>query len=195
MGNGLRRLFLAVMLALPLAYCGLFWHWLREVENTPPVTAAAKAVFVQAKAPAPDWRVVGDLFGDAEHPIVDQAVKESSLSLRLLASYVAVGGRSAAVIAGVGKNQRLVFAGQEIQPGVRLVQVQAKRVLIKRSGMLESLRLQSPSDTSTSVAEIRPESSSPPHPATSRSANTSAPVVRPELLEKLNKLKSLAKEG
>lgn len=195
MGNGLRASFVAAMLALLLAYGGFFWHWLQEIDNLPSAPSSSKPVFVQAKEQSPDLATVERLFGEAEQPVADQSVKESSLSLRLIASYVAVGGRSAAVIAGVGKNQRLVFAGQDIQPGVRLVQVQARRVLIKRSGMLESLRLQSSSDRSIPLAETKPAPSSSPRGDTSRSVNATAPVVRPELLEKLNKFKSLAKEG
>lgn len=175
---------------LPVFYGLSFWHWQGEL-----VSEVGASVKVEAKPvktnKAVDSASLVALFGAVAAAPAVESVKESGLSLKLLASLVSPGGRSGAVLAGGERKQQLFFAGDEVLPGVQLVRVQARRVLIKRNGVLESISLTgegkaNPVQAAAIAEAVQPEA------AKALVSAPEVPAVRPDLLEKLNKLKSLA---
>lgn len=185
LGRLIDRLTLLALFGLPVAYGVAFWQWQRDLlAEEPPVQPVATAVSAGAK---PDYAQLAQLFGSAAPKPVAAPIKESNLSLKLVASYVGGKGRSAAVLASSESNHRLYYPGDKLLPGVELVDVQARRVLIKRNGVLESVSL---TDVQTGGAAV-----APPAVVAVRQP-VAAPVVEPisqqKLTDKLNKLKALA---
>ncbi len=174
---------------LPVLYGLSFWYWQGELASE--VGASVKVEAKPAKTnKTADSASLLALFGSAAAPAVE-SVKESGLSLKLLASLVSPGGRSGAVLAGGERKQQLFFAGDEVLPGVQLVRVQARRVLIKRNGVLESISLAG-EDKTTSASTAALVETEQPEAAKALVSAPEVPAVRPDLLKKLNKLKSLA---
>jgi type II secretory pathway component PulC len=174
-----------VLLALPAAYGVTFWQWQRSLaaEALPslPVVEASK------QSAKPDYAELAQLFGSAKAEPIAAPVKESTLSLKLVASYVGGKGRSAAVIASSESNHKLYYQGDKLLPGVELVTVQARRVLIKRNGVLESVSL---SDDQSGGAPSRPVTVAvAQQPA---AVPVAEPLSQQKLTDKLNKLKALA---
>lgn len=182
---------LIALLALPTWYGYRYWQWQQYLQAEP-----QKATVLTAENPREplkaDREKLFTLFGKAEQEVPAEApVKESTLSLKLLASYVAgEGGRSAAVIAGDGKNDQLHYQGDKILPGIELVAVQARRVLIKRNGVLESVSLSEGQKTSAPAQRKEPGPAVALGPAVAPPA--AEPISREKLTERLNKLKALA---
>ncbi|MDZ4335268.1 MAG: type II secretion system protein N [Pseudomonas sp.] len=146
-----------------------------------PVVEASK------QSTKPDYAELAQLFGSAKAEPVAAPVKESTLSLKLVASYVGGKGRSAAVIASSESNHKLYYQGDKLLPGVELVTVQARRVLIKRNGVLESVSL---SDDQSGGAPSRPAAVAvAQQPA---AVPVAEPLSQQKLTDKLNKLKALA---
>ena len=173
------------LFVLPAAYGVAFWQWQRSLaaEALPslPVVEASK------QSAKPDYAELAELFGSAKAEPVAAPVKESTLSLKLVASYVGGKGRSAAVIASSESNHKLYYQGDKLLPGVELVTVQARRVLIKRNGVLESVSL---SDDQSSGAPARPAAVAvAQQPAV---VPVATPISQQKLADKLNKLKALA---
>lgn len=173
------------LFALPIVYGFSFWHW---QQNLDVATALQVPVIEQPLATSkPNYEQLAMLFGTARVEPVAAPVKESTLSLKLVASYVGgKKGRSAAVIASNENNHKLYYQGDKLMPGVELVTVQARRVLIKRNGVLESVTLEENQNagqqpTTRTALAVRP---SVPSPA--------EPISQQKLTEKLNKLKALA---
>lgn len=131
------------------------------------------------------------LFGavqETEKAATGETIKESQLSLKLFASYVVPEkNRSAAIISSDGDNQKLYYIGDKIQQGVELKAVQADRILVKRNGVLESISLEGV--TEQDVALVKRKAPTPLETATTV---PEAPSVKPDLAEKLKKLKALA---
>lgn len=92
-------------------------------------------------------------------------VKESALSLKLVASYaVGENGRSAAVLEQSGGKQRLYFSGDLVMPGVTLKAVEARRILIQRDQTIEQITLislQSYSNKETDSIDLKSISAPP----------------------------------
>lgn len=173
------------LISLPVGYGVAFWHWQRNLaaEALPllPVVEASK------QSTKPDYAELAQLFGSAKAEPVAAPVKESTLSLKLVASYVGGKGRSAAVIASSESNHKLYYQGDKLLPGVELVTVQARRVLIKRNGVLESVSL---SDDQSGGAPSRPAAVAvAQQPA---AVPVAEPLSQQKLTDKLNKLKALA---
>lgn len=185
LGRLLNRLTLLVLFGLPVAYGVAFWQWQRDLLAEPvPEQPLATTALVEAK---PDHSQLAQLFGSVAPKPVAEPIKESNLSLKLVASYVGGKGRSAAVLASSESNHRLYYPGDKLLPGVELVDVQARRVLIKRNGVLESVSL---TDVQTGSAAAAPAA------AVAVRQPVAAPVAEPisqqKLTDKLNKLKALA---
>lgn len=181
---------MACLLALPVWYGLRYWQWQQSLQAEPQA-APAQAAEKPREGPKPYREKLLGLFGKAEQEVpVAAPVKESTLSLKLLASYVAAeGARSAAVIAGDGKKDKLHYQGDKILPGVELVAVQARRVLIKRNGVLESVSLD---EGQKAPAQARaPEPTVASNPSQVPPARVE-PISREKLTERLNKLKALA---
>ena len=85
------------LFVLPATYGVAFWQWQRSlaVEALP----SLPVVEVSKQSAKPDYAELAQLFGSAKAEPVAAPVKESTLSLKLVASYVGGKGRSAAVIA------------------------------------------------------------------------------------------------
>ena len=173
------------LFVLPAAYGVAFWHWQQGVasEVLPPLPVAEASV----QSTKADYAQLANLFGSAKVEPVAAPVKESTLSLKLVASYVGGKGRSAAVIASSENNHKLYYQGDKLLPGVELVTVQARRVLIKRNGVLESVSL---SDDQSGGAPSRPAAVAvAQQPA---AVPVAEPLSQQKLTDKLNKLKALA---
>ncbi|WP_405118177.1 type II secretion system protein N [Pseudomonas leptonychotis] len=173
------------LFVLPAAYGVAFWQWQRGLaEEALPSLPVVEASKQSAK---PDYAELAQLFGSAKAEPVAAPVKESTLSLKLVASYVGGKGRSAAVIASSENNHTLYYQGDKLLPGVELVTVQARRVLIKRNGVLESVSL---SDDQSGGAPARPAAVAVARqPA---AVPVATPISQQKLADKLNKLKAIA---
>jgi type II secretory pathway component PulC len=173
------------LLILPAAYGFSFWHWQRNIDaDFMPQAPVAEA---SLKVDKPDYKQLALLFGDAQAEPAAAPIKESTLSLKLVASYVGgKQGRSAAVIASSESNHQLYYQGDKLLPGVELVTVQARRVLIKRNGVLESVQLEE--DQATGAMQAVP-AALVHNPVATPSAE---PLSQQKLTDKLNKLKALA---
>lgn len=181
LGRLIDRLTLLVLFGLPVAYGVAFWQWQRDLLAEEPPVPPAVAVLPEAE---PDYAQLAQLFGSAAAEPVAAPIKESNLSLKLVASYVGGGGRSAAVLASSESNHRLYYPGDKLLPGVELVTVQARRVLIKRNGVLESVSL---TDVQAGGAPVAVVAAHQPV-----AAPVAEPISQQKLTDKLNKLKALA---
>jgi len=181
---------MACLLALPIWYGLRYWQWQQSLQAEPQETVTQVAEKPR-EGPKPDREKLLALFGKAEQEaLVEAPVKESTLSLKLLASYVAgKDGRSAAVIAVNGKNDKLYYPGDRVLAGVELVAVQARRVLIKRNGVLESVSLEAGETSSRSSQVSAPALVRSPSP---EQAPQLKAMSREKLTERLSKLKALA---
>ncbi|HLD65891.1 MAG TPA: type II secretion system protein N [Pseudomonas sp.] len=180
---------------LPVLYGLGFWHWQAGLESAAAPKIESRAVALEKPF---DPSAVVLLFGDPPTqpalvaPI--ESVKDSGLSLKLIASFVSPQGRSAAVLAGDAREQQLFFIGDQVLPGVELVRVQPRRVLVRRNGVLESIRLVE-ADSAGLVSSVPTVERAKPMVSASPVSRPLAPVARPDLLEKMNRLKSLAAGG
>ena len=172
---------------LLVAYLSAFVYWQQQMlpAEASPLAVTAPEV---AAAKALDISAIAALFGTVQQAPREE-VKESQLSLKLVASYVVPQkNRSAAIISSDGDNQRLYFIGDKIQAGVELKAVQPGRILIKRNGVLESISLEE-----TSLGGVAPAESKVAAPvAVAATTPAAKPGNNQEMLEKLKKLKSLA---
>ncbi|WP_082936654.1 type II secretion system protein N [Pseudomonas citronellolis] len=182
-------------LAVPSMICGLcavaafyvfsFLKWQRQLdEATVPQSPGGE---VARQKPTPNREVLAQLFGSPAPKAETVPVKESNLSLKLVASYAgSEESRSAAVIEGNENAQALYYPGDKLLPGVELISVQSRRVLIRRNGVLESVSLderkQDVEELSKPIVSVAPKVSSP----------TLEPLNSGRLSEKLSRLKSLA---
>lgn len=183
----IRALFLCALVALPVAYGLRYWFWQQGLN----VRASLKPQSI-VQTPQPhktDFSKLSILFGDAKESQAKSVrqVQESSLPLKLVASYLAGGGQAAAVFATGGEEQKLYFAGDKIQPGVELVAVEARRVLIKRNGVLENVSLE---EEKTGLEPVTARAEAGDKPVVPPKAE---PASREQLAEKLNRLRSLAR--
>ncbi|UUY07318.1 hypothetical protein LRS11_16010 [Pseudomonas sp. J452] len=178
----------AAALLMVASYSAIFIYWrdqALQVESAPLEVVGAEV----SPDKALDISAIATLFGSAEKEEKQESVKESSLSLKLVASYVVPEKkRSAAIISSGEDNQKLFYVGDKIQAGVELKAVQAGRILIKRNGVLESISLEDGS--AGGVVPVESQAAAPVEVA------AATPVAKPgnnqEMLEKLKKLKSIA---
>jgi general secretion pathway protein C len=125
----MNRLPTLITLLLAGAVCAVlaFW-WVRLREVSPPVVAIASP----DRPPHFDLAVQTRLFGARPQVTVSTA----SANIRL-GGVIAPGskkGRGVAVLAVDSKPMRAYRSGDEIAPGIQLVEVQATRVLIEQNG-------------------------------------------------------------
>jgi type II secretory pathway component PulC len=133
-----------------------------------------------------DHAELARLFGPIKSTPDVVPVKESTLSIRLVASYVGGKGRSAAVIASSENKHKLYYQGDKLMPGVELVKVQARRVLIKRNGVLESVSLEERQPAAALQSNTREMARKP------GTVPVDPLLGQQKLVDKLNKLKALA---
>ena len=167
-----------------------------EPAELPPVQPSARSV-----APAGgvnvsvDRIVAAHLFGkaDAEAPRVvvteDQDAPDTQLSLELRGTIAASEeNRALAIIAERGGAERVYFIGDAVPGGASLHSVHLDRVLLRRGGRLEALRLPR-SDESTGARRTvaaAPRASAPPARAASvqeviqQSATGLTEIIRPQ---------------
>lgn len=118
--------------------------------------------------------IQGSLFGSVTarsvetKPVIRQVVK-SPLNIRLLGTVVA-GDNSAAVVATAGKQQQVLFIGNELQPGVTLHEVLADAIVLDRHGNLEKVVMQKPDGIRSSSVRQSLKPDAPLRPAASSSA-------------------------
>jgi type II secretory pathway component PulC len=181
------KLWLCAAFFLVSGYGVSFFYWysqVLQVEGAPQKVVAADA------SPDQDLNIaaIAMLFGAAPEKATEN-VKESQLSLKLVASYVVPEkNRSAAIISSDGDHQKLYYVGDKIQRDVELKAVQAGRILVKRNGVLESISLENFSGSGRGVPEI--PTATPVNVAAT--TTVAKPGVNQDMLEKLKKLKSLA---
>ena len=169
---------------LPAAYGFSFWNWQRNIDAD--FMPQAAVVEASLKVDKPNYKQLALLFGDAQAEPAAAPVKESTLSLKLVASYVGGKGRSAAVIASSESNHKLYYQGDKLLPGVELVTVQARRVLIKRNGVLESVSLEDGQQAAPAQQQAVTVARQPAE------VPVAEPLSQQKLADKLNKLKALA---
>ncbi|XXF08326.1 hypothetical protein J3Q00_20445 [Pseudomonas sp. D2-3] len=181
-----QRVFVAIaFFSLISIYVLAFWKWqLGIAVEMPSMYPVAEAATQDLKI---DYIKLAQMFGSTKAETAVAPVKESTLSLKLVASYVGGKGRSAAVIASSESNHKLYYQGDTLLPGVELVTVQARRVLIKRNGMLESVSLEDSRQPATSRPQVAAVASQPV-----AVVPVSEPISQQKLADKLNKLKALA---
>lgn len=185
----------ALMLGVPLVLLMIlalnafdYWQWRQSFDQS--IEAAALLVEPPVHGRQLDYDRVGALFGETVVIPEEPKVMKSALALKLKASYVAgQRGRSAAVISSSEVNHKLYYQGEQIMPGVELVAVQARRVLIKRNGALESISLEEVTSDAQRVAPVI-ATTQPPRPARDSIADASPAE---SMTEKLNRLRSLAR--
>jgi general secretion pathway protein C len=128
--------------------------WLLFPAPQPEALPPAQAVAVTRDAGAPggsgvsiDRIVNAQLFGraDAEAPVAlveQEEAPDTQLSLELRGTVTAgEGGRALAIIAERGGAERIYFLSDSLPGGATLHAVHADRVLLRRGGRLEALRL------------------------------------------------------
>lgn len=178
------RLALLGLIVLPGGYGFAYWQWQSNLAaDQLPTIPAMEAPLQSAK---PDYAELARLFVSIKSTPDVVPVKESTLSIKLVASYVGGKRRSAAVIASSENKHKLYYQGDKLLPGVELVTVQARRVLIKRNGVLESVSLEERQPSAMPQSKTLEMARKP------ETAPVDAPLGQQKLVDKLNKLKALA---
>jgi len=90
----------------------------------------------------------------------------SPLNIKLLGTVVAEEHAAAIIALAAGREQRVFFIGDSIQPGVVLKTVEVEAIVVERGGKLERISLEQSAKLSTAPAPSRNIASNPPHPAT-----------------------------
>lgn len=93
----------------------------------------------------------------AIRPVAQQAkpVVISPLSIKLLGTVVAQEHGAAIIALSQGREQRVFFIGDTIQPGVILKTVEAEAIVVERNGMLERISLEQGSKLISSALPLR----------------------------------------
>jgi len=145
-----------------------------EPAAPPPLTAAARPAGSDGAGAVDVRRIVAaHLFGEAteeEIPVEDQPVDapETQLSLELRGTITATDPEKAlAIIAERGGDEKVYAIGDGISGGASLHSVYTDRVILKRAGRFETLRLPRSEDTGStrSTAPARRASFTRPAPA------------------------------
>ncbi|AOX98988.1 type II secretion system protein N [Jeongeupia sp. USM3] len=123
---------IALVLVIAWVAAGVFWQLFAPRHAGPRLVPplSAPAAGVQVWTGAPSW------FGAGE-----ATAATSSLSARLIAVVAGDARSSAAVFTGLEASAVALRVGDDLQPGVRLVQVARDRVELERNGRREVLML------------------------------------------------------
>jgi general secretion pathway protein C len=145
---------LNVVLVIAIAYQLATLTWTLVPGSTPAAAAAPRAVGTGSTAPASDYSVLlnSRLFGEAAEqpavaaaPVVDAPDTTLSLTLRGIVSKEddPTGPNGSVIIEGARGESKTYYVGASIEgaDGATLHSVYADRVLLDRSGRLETLRL------------------------------------------------------
>ena len=125
-----------VVLVLLLAWQLAYWFW-RFAAPTPRASATTDA-------PAVDRAAVARLFGAAP-PAGSTATASASSGLRLKGVIAPTPGIAASAIFSTGAARDVsVYIDNEVQPGVRLVEVHPDHVILSRAGARERIDLEAP---------------------------------------------------
>lgn len=119
-----------------------------DVDTLPPVQATPRAAATQPAGTVSIERIVGaHLFGrvtETQAPVLEaqEDAPDTQLSLELRGTIAATEeNRALAIIAERGGAERIYFIGDAVPGGATLHAVQLDRVLLRRAGRLEALRL------------------------------------------------------
>lgn len=147
-----------------------------QPEALPPVRATAQAAAPDSGSRVSIERIVdAHLFGEmgTEAPVLvaeEDTAPDTQLSLELRGTIAASEeNRALAIIAERGGAERVFFIGDAVPGGAALHAVHLDRVLLRRGGRLEALRLPRSEDTARGAgrtAAPAPRASAPPPPAT-----------------------------
>ena len=119
-----------------------YWGLRLAAPASPIAPAAASAVALQL----PDARLAARLFGDVSSGPVANAVNVQ------VSGVFAAGREASAVIAVEGKPARAVLLGQEVVPGLRLVEVRPEGVTLERDGARSQYAVPPPTLAKSSLA-------------------------------------------
>jgi general secretion pathway protein C len=165
-------------LVLVLAYQLAYWTWVF-------VAPAPRAAVTETRADV-DYDAIARLFGAS--PPGSTAVASSS-SLRLKGVIAPTPGVAASAIFSTGAGKDLaVYLDNEVQPGVKLVEVHPDHAVVSRGGVRERIDLERPAravaSTNTAMPGARGAGRSPPGGFklnVSRSGNNNYTLSRKEL--------------
>ena len=154
-------------------------------ESLPPVQAGQRGTPAAAQAGPDIERIVGaHLFGrvDAEAPVPlaeQEDAPDTQLSLELRGTVAASDERRAlAIIAERGGAERVYFIGDAVPGGATLQAVHLDRVLLRRAGRLEALRLPRSEDSQGQRRAAAPARAAPRATVTPARALTVQEVVQ-----------------
>jgi general secretion pathway protein C len=141
------------------------------------------------------WDINGDLFGkyNASEAVVeapDDDIPETSANLELRGVIPMAPPsemESIAIIAEQGGDEKVYMIGDQVQRGLQLNAVYADRVVFRRGGRLEELRLPKMDESTSAPTRSRPQRSAPPRTQASnlrdvisRSPTRLTDVIRPQ---------------
>ena len=168
-GPGIAALLLAVLIAWQLA--GLAWSLLpgrEDAEISPPVAVAASpgaSTATQTTSTDVAPIVAAHIFGVAreeDEPSVAAAdaintddVAETRLPLELRGTLASDSRENALAIIADGRDEKVYSLGDTVRAGVTLHTVQREQVLLSRGGVLESLKLPRPDESTTAATPTR----------------------------------------
>lgn len=119
-----------------LAWVLAHWTWR--------VLAPAPGAVAPAAPPPPvlnDPAKAAAVFGAAGDEVASVA-EMSTLNIRLKGVIAAQANKPASAIVNTGGRDNAVYIGDEIQPGVKLVVVEADRIIIERAGVQEAITIE-----------------------------------------------------
>lgn len=166
----------ALVLVAAVAWQLARTFWLLFPDGAPPAPLAVPAAESRpaggSEAAARDWDINGNLFGEynAATAVVEEVqeeIPETSANLELrgvIPMAPPAEEQSIAIIAEKGGDEKVYMIGDEVQRGLQLNAVYADRVVFRRGGRLEELRL--PRADESAAAPTRARSSRATAPAT-----------------------------
>ncbi len=166
-------------------------------ESPPPLAVPAAETTSQGATAAVtrSWDINGDLFGkyNAAEPVVDEPdddIPETSANLELRGVIPMAPPSemdSIAIIAEKGGDEKVYTVGDQVQRGLQLNAVYADRVVFRRGGRLEELRLPKMDESTAAPTRSRPRRSTAPQTQASslrdvisRSPTRLTDVIRPQ---------------
>jgi len=168
-------LFSEVLLIAALAW--VVSGWLLPVDTLTPSGQPLSKVGAEHTLPNLAKLVSVPLFGKVKTIVqpakaVEQKPKPivlSPLNIKLLGTVVAEDHAAAIIAIAAGREQRVFFIGDSIQPGVVLKTVEAEAIVVERGGKLERISLEQGAKLSSTPIAARSAAASMPRPSARRS--------------------------